>query len=430
MNGVLVNDFDPDAGPDPLSAVLFSSVSHGQLSFFENGSFSYHPESGFTGVDSFYYRAFDGLNYSNAAMVSLIVTSSNQKPVTVEDSYIVDEDCFLSVPESSGVLSNDFDPDDGPLSLQAILVDSVSKGSLLFFNNGSFSYQPNENISGSDTFSYQAYDGQHYSNVTVVTLSITEINDPPIAINDEFTIAMNTSLLINVTSNDIDIDGMINYSSVIITSNPVHGSAMVLPNGLIEYSPNMNYTGFDTLNYTVDDNNGNISNEAIVTIEVVNYLIDIDQSLVDRGFPIRHAVDGDWAAAQNFTPTVNIISKINLFIRVFGTPDFNLTVELRKNAPDGTLLDSISFSSSEVPTSWDWLSIDFADVVVESGMDYFIVIPPAPSGVTTSFGYEWGYVLGDVYADGSFWFTRDGGGLWRDIPDSYDFCFQTVYPAW
>ena len=58
-------------------------------------------------------------------------------------------------------------------------------------------------------------------------------------------------------------------------------------------------------------------------------------------------------------------------------------------------------------------------------MEYFIVLPPAPSGVTTSFGYEWGYAFGDQYDRGSFWFTRNGGELWRDLPTMYDFVFRT-----
>ena len=428
-NGVLTNDFDTDASPDPLSAVITSPVSHGIVSLFENGSFTYLPNPGFTGVDSFTYQAFDGLNYSNTATVSLTVTSNNQKPVAIEDSFILDEDDLLSVSEGSGVLANDYDPDNGPDPLEAVLVDTVSKGSLLFFSNGSFTYQPDENISGTDSFSYQAYDGQQYSNVTLVTLSITEINDEPIAMDDEIIVAMNTSVLINVTSNDIDVDGMIDHSSVTITSHPDHGSAVVLSNGLIEYTPTIDFTGMDTLNYTVNDNNGSSSNEAVVTIDVVNFSIDIDQSVFDRGFPIRHAGDGDWAAAQNFTPMVNTLSKIRLYLRAFGTPDFDLTVELREDSLNGTLLETVIVSAEDVPTSWTWFDIDFDDVTVTPGIDYFIVIPPAPSGVTTSFGYEWGYAYGNVYDDGSFWFTRDGGNLWRDLSDSYDFCFQTVYPV-
>jgi len=153
--------------------------------------------------------------------------------------------------------------------------------------------------------------------------------------------------------------------------------------------------------------------------------LDIEQTVQDRGFPIRHAVDGDWAAAQNFTPTLNHVSKVELYLRTFGTPEFDLTVELRQDGPQGTLLDTVTFTPAEVPSTWTWFEIDFEDQFVGVGSDVFVVIPPAPSGVTTSFGYEWGYAFGDQYPDGSFWFTRDGGGLWRDLPTMYEFVFKT-----
>lgn len=65
------------------------------------------------------------------------------------------------------------------------------------------------------------------------------------------------------------------------------------------------------------------------------------------------------------------------------------------------------------------------DTPTTPNTDYFIVCPPAPSGITISFGYEWGYAFGNQYDDGAFWFTRDGGGLWRDLPTMYEFCFKT-----
>ena len=153
--------------------------------------------------------------------------------------------------------------------------------------------------------------------------------------------------------------------------------------------------------------------------------IFLNQSVFDRGFPIRHAVDGDWAGAQHFIPTVDTISKVELYARVFGTPEFDLTVELRMHSPEGILIDSVSFEPTEVSSDWSWLTVDFTNTTVVEGVEYYIVCPPAPSGVTSSFGYEWGYAFGDQYTDGSFWFTRDGGSLWRDLPTMYEFSFQT-----
>ncbi len=153
--------------------------------------------------------------------------------------------------------------------------------------------------------------------------------------------------------------------------------------------------------------------------------LDVDQNLYDRGFPVRHASDGDWAAAQDFIPTISLLTHADIYLRKFGTPEFDLTVELREDHPQGTLVDTLVFTPAEVSSSWDWLSLDFADTTITPDVHYFIVCPPTPSGVTTSFGYEWAYAFGDLYDDGAFWFTRNGGGLWRDLPDTYEFCFRT-----
>ena len=178
---------------------------------------------------------------------------------------------------------------------------------------------------------------------------------------------------------------------------------------------------------TVTGLDGNVSDVIIaeITFTDVIELLDISQESFDRGFPVRHTTDGDWAGAQNFNPTKNSISKVEIYTRTFGTPEFDLTVELRMGGPQGTLLDSVVFTPAQVPSSWTWLEVDFADTNVGIGSDVFIVCPPAPSGVTTSFGYEWGYAFGNQYDDGSFWFTRDGGGLWRDLPTMYEFVFKT-----
>lgn len=153
--------------------------------------------------------------------------------------------------------------------------------------------------------------------------------------------------------------------------------------------------------------------------------IDVDQDVWARGFPIRHALDGDWAGAQSFKTSDESLTRVDVLLRRFGTPEFNLTLEVRENSPDGIFIESFEFQPDVVDVNWGWFNLDLIDINTTSGTDYFIVIPPAPSGVTTSFGYEWGYAFGNQYDDGSFWFTRDGGGLWRDLPTMYEFCFRT-----
>ena len=200
--------------------------------------------------------------------------------------------------------------------------------------------------------------------------------------------------------------------------------------GIYDYNDTQPMMGHDygdndshTVTLRVTDNAN--QTDTYTSIVQANIVVDVAQETNDRGFPIRHAADGDWAGAQNFTPTVESLLKVELYLRSFGTPEFDLTVELRENDPEGTLLDTVTFTPGEVPSSWTWFEVDFADQTVDIGSDLFIVVPPAPSGVSSSFGYEWGYAFGNQYDDGSFWFTRDGGDLWRDLPTMYEFTFKT-----
>ena len=73
--GVLGNDTDADS--DPLTAVLVSDVSHGTLSLAASGGFTYTPTGGYTGPDSFTYKANDGTADSNTVTVSLTVTAAS-----------------------------------------------------------------------------------------------------------------------------------------------------------------------------------------------------------------------------------------------------------------------------------------------------------------------------------------------------------------
>ena len=423
--GVLYNDYDPDIGPDPLHCSIQTIPSHGSVILDVNGSFTYSPDLNFTGIDSFTYYVSDGLQNSTSATVEIIVGSGNQAPITQDDSYQIFEDASLFIPISQGVLQNDTDPDNGPLSLSAFLVDNTSFGNITLYYNGSFIYTPDENASGHDTFTYQAYDGQSFSNLTSVLINVTEVNDAPVAMDDYAQTMINSSITVTISENDFDVEQSLDLASINITNAADNGTIMVPGDGSITYTPDSGFYGTDYLYYTIADTAGLVSNEAMVTIMVLRDIIVGNQSNFSRGFPIRAAIDGEWAGAQSFvTGEEMMLSRVKVYIRSFGMPMFNLSVELRENSVNGSLLDSISFSPSEVGNNWVWLEVDFSNILLTADTTYFIVCPPAPDTVTTSFGYEWGYVFGNQYTNGSFWFTRDGGNLWRDLPNTYDFCFQ------
>jgi PKD repeat protein len=173
---------------------------------------------------------------------------------------------------------------------------------------------------------------------------------------------------------------------------------------------------------TVEDANGTIN--SCCKIVTVSSLSEINQSMFDRGFPIRYSIDGNWAGAQSFTSSFSDLIRVEVYLRKYGSVEFNLTIELHEQYPNGLLLDEITFNPEQISTTWNWLEILFSNVTLFPGQEYVIVIPPVPDGVTTSFGYEWGYAFGDQYDDGSFWFTRDGGDVWRKLSPLYDFTFR------
>ena len=186
------------------------------------------------------------------------------------------------------------------------------------------------------------------------------------------------------------------------------------------------YNGIDTDGDGLGDTETpHLGLDYLPLVQMPDIELDINQSIYNRGFPIRHAADGDWACSQSFIPNVNTLTSSEIYLRKFGNPEFDLVVELRADHPQGDLIDILTFSPEETPSNWEWFTVDFTDTTVTPDTEYFIVCPPAPYGVTTSFGYEWGYAIGDLYSDGAFWFTRDNGGLWRDLPNNYDFAFKT-----
>ena len=90
------------------------------------------------------------------ATVTITVTATNDAPAAVADAHTTAEDTVLTVP-APGVLGNDSDPDGDPLT--AVLVTGPSHGTLTLNANGSFSYTPAADFTGSDSFTYRASDG-------------------------------------------------------------------------------------------------------------------------------------------------------------------------------------------------------------------------------------------------------------------------------
>ena len=168
--GVLSNDTDPEN--DSLTALEIGGPSHGSLSLKADGSFTYTSGTGFNGTDSFTYQANDGQSYSDTVSVFITVSPLNHAPAAKDDAYSVQSGTTLSVP-APGVLGNDSDIDGSALS--ALLVTSVTSGSLTLNPNGSLTYIPDTGFSGSVSFTYRAFDGQKNSNTATVNIGVFQV---------------------------------------------------------------------------------------------------------------------------------------------------------------------------------------------------------------------------------------------------------------
>jgi len=243
MAGVLANDYDGDG--DPLEAILVEYPLNGLLTFDPDGNFLYVPDANFWGTDSFTYLAYDGVDYSNIATVTIMVNSVNDPPVSVDDAYTVEEDGILQVDYADGVLANDYDADGD--FLEVYFLDLPSNGALSLSLDGSFTYIPDPNFWGVDSFTYLAYDGIDAGEITTVTITVNPVDDPSVAVDDYVVTEEDAPIIIDVTANDYDVEGDSFFVADLSWTDPQpYGQlALVRVDGvwMIEYTPNPDWHG-------------------------------------------------------------------------------------------------------------------------------------------------------------------------------------------
>jgi hypothetical protein len=110
--------------------------------------------------------------------------------------------------------------------------------------------------------------GRTEEDTTPPSFCVSLFNDAPVAVDDEGATDKSSAVTIDVLANDypVDCDAELVPGSVRIVQRPTHGSASVNDDGTIRYRPNETFGGSDSLTYTVDDNHGLRSNEAVVRI--------------------------------------------------------------------------------------------------------------------------------------------------------------------
>ena len=221
-------------------------------------------------------RSDTGLMIPNGNKLNVVhfCYGGNTPPVAVNDSLSGAEDTTIN----GNVLTNDTDADlDG---LTAIKLSDPANGEVTLGEDGAVSYTPDPNFNGSDSFTYRANDGFANSGVATVNITVTAVNDAPVAANDAGQTVVDQAVEINVLNNDTDIDSSGLTVTNLQTTTDEGGTAAVTSGG-VTYTPATGFTGTDTFTYTANDGPAD-SNVATVTVTVFagELVCDDDTGLV------------------------------------------------------------------------------------------------------------------------------------------------------
>jgi gliding motility-associated-like protein len=314
---LLPNDFDPNGDNIILNVTPLSGPTNGTVAISPDGSFTYTPNTDYTGPDQFIYRICDDGVPSLCAEATAYITvyPANNPPVAVDDI----NNTLVDVPVNGNVITNDYDIDGNSLTVTTVPVTPPVNGTVTLNANGTYTYTPNAGYTGEDTFTYQLCDDGNpvLCDQALVTITIVELtldNDPPVANPDFYVTLMNVPVPGNITMNDADPDG----DDIILNTTPLtlpaNGTVTVNANGNIIYTPNTGFTGTDVFTYRIcDDGVPSLCDETTVTIVVVP-----DYNGPDNDPPFA----GDDAA---FTP-VNVPVSGNHFVNDFDPNGDNIVI--------------------------------------------------------------------------------------------------------
>lgn len=248
-----------DIENDPLTYSLVSGPAHGSVSIDgTTGNFVYTPSTDYHGDDSFDVLVDDGNGGTTTATVSIIVAPVNDAPVATDLHLLTDED----VPVSGQILASDVD---GDVLTYEITGFAGSGTVVLDPATGSFTYTPDQDYYGNDSFVVTITDGQGGLTTSTVTIEIAPVNDAPVADNKHFTTLEDTPYSGQITARDVDGDSL----SYAIDTMPANGRLSVDPaTGAFVYVPVLNYYGGDSFVVVIDDGNGGTTTST-VTIDVL-----------------------------------------------------------------------------------------------------------------------------------------------------------------
>ncbi|HEX7181652.1 MAG TPA: Ig-like domain-containing protein [Thermoanaerobaculia bacterium] len=256
------NDSDPDG--DPFDVTEVTQPANG-TAFIDPGLYiRYTPRADFHGTDSFVYRVTDSTGLSSTAQVTVTVSPVADPPEAADDAVTTNEDTAVGI----SILANDRDGDGDTLSISSVTQPGF--GSVAINADRTVTYTPQANYNGNDTFTYTLSDGNGGTDTARVDVTVTAVNDPPVANDDSMILDEDTYFTTEVLANDTDVDGGPVSRSVTAVTQGAHGTVVINPDNTVTYTPQASYNGSDSFTYTVSDGIGTDTATVSVTVNPRN----------------------------------------------------------------------------------------------------------------------------------------------------------------
>ena len=297
---VLTNDFDLQGDTQTVTTTSVTTVQGVLVTINPTtGVYTYVPPTNYVGEDSFIYTICDDRDPQacDSAVVYIEIEPlddpNNNPPVANADTNVT----LVNVPVNGNVLPNDYDPDGDPIIVTANT--APSNGSVVINPDGTYTYIPNANYVGQDTFTYTICDNGNPAlcDTTIVTIQvIASTNNITTAVDDSYYTTIDVQITGNVLDNDTDPQGDSQTVDISISpaNGPTNGNVVLNADGSFTYTPNTGYTGPDSFVYSIFDNGNPVATDSATVFILVgiigNEILAIDD--INDTF-VNTSVSGD-----------------------------------------------------------------------------------------------------------------------------------------
>ena len=278
VTGNLTTNDTGNGLPYTLNTTPILQPAHGTITILPNGNYTYTPTTGYVGNDAVKYVICNVAGVCDTATLTITVQDNPivgiNNPPTAKNDVI---ETFKNTQIAGTVLANDFDIDGDPITATIAPVTPPAHGTLILNVNGTYTYLPDPDYTGRDSFQYQICDNKGACTTAWAFINTKNdingtANDKPNAEDDAVTTMMGVTVNGTMKPNDSDP----NNNTLTYQTTPVattaNGTLTVRPDGTFTYVPNAAYSGTDQFKYAVCDNGSpSLCDTATVYIVIPNH---------------------------------------------------------------------------------------------------------------------------------------------------------------